>query len=222
MRFLGLEVLLDLGLDGVDCALDFASADFGLVVLGVDGHAGQQLLHEADEDVVVGVLVLDVLDGREQEVVLAGLELDLVDDLDEDGVDVVPDGLEGLPDVLLEFGEGEHQLALGLGDGGLDFLDVEGEGRESFEVLLGVADDELERTDLVVAVLLVVADAADHALLDALGLQAHHVEHLAHVAAALRALGVPELLARHTPDKDLLYQLIDHDRPKSTFVLSII
>ena len=203
--FLGLEVLLDLGLDGVDCALDLAPADFCLVVLGVDGHTCQQFLHEADEDVIVGLLVLDVLDGREEQVVLASLKLDLVDDFDEDGVDVVPDGFEGLLDVLLEVVEGEHQLALGLCDGGLDLLDVEGEGRESFEVLLGVADDDFEGTDLVVAVLLVVADAADHALLDALGLQADDVEHLADVAAALRALGVSELLARHTALRKIYY-----------------
>lgn len=50
----------------------------------------------------------------------------------------------------------------------------------------------------MVAVLLVVADATDHALLDALGLQADDVEHFADVAAALRALGITELLVRHT------------------------
>lgn len=197
MGFLGLEVLLNLALDGVDCVLNLASADISLVVFRIDGHSSEQLLHETDKHIVIGFLVLDVLNGREQLVILASLELNLVEYLNEDGVDIIPDAFQRLLDVLLEVIEGQHQLAPGFSDGGLDLLDIERERRQSFEVLLGVADDELERPYLMVAMLLVVADAADHALLNALGLKADDVQDLADVAAALRALGVMELLTGH-------------------------
>jgi hypothetical protein len=54
----------------------------------------------------------------------------------------------------------------------------------------------------VVAMVLVVADAADDCLLDALGLEADQVEDFPHVALALRALGIVELF-RHC-DKILI------------------
>jgi len=65
------------------------------------------------------------------------------------------------------------------------------------EVLEGVVDDEFEGSDLVAAVALVIADAADHALVDTLRLEADQVQHLSHVALTLRALRVFELFARH-------------------------
>lgn len=62
----------------------------------------------------------------------------------------------------------------------------------------------------MVAVLLVVADATDHALLDALGLQADDVEHLADVASALRALGITKLLVRHTSRERFIISAHQH------------
>lgn len=196
--FLGLEILLDLALDGVDCMLDLASADLSLVVFRIDGHPCEQLLHEIDKHIVISFLVLDVLNGQKQLIILASLQFDLVEYLNEDGVDIISDAFQRLLDVLLKVIEGEHQLASGFSDGGLHLFDIKSERRQSFEVLLGVANDQLERAYLMVAMLLVVADAAYHALLNALGLKADHVQDLADVTAALRALGVSELLTGHS------------------------
>jgi hypothetical protein len=131
LALLGLQVLLHLGLDGVNRLLDLAAAHLRLLVLGLEGHAGQQLLHQTHEHVVVSLLVLQVLQRRQQLVVLARLQLDLVQHLDEDGVDAGADGLQRVPHVLFELPKGSHQFVSGVSDGGLEFFDVKGEGSES-------------------------------------------------------------------------------------------
>jgi hypothetical protein len=65
------------------------------------------------------------------------------------------------------------------------------------KVLEGVINDELERTDLVTAMALVVADTTNHAFVDALRFEADEVEHLSDVAFAFGALGVLELFTGH-------------------------
>ena len=127
-------------------------------------------------------------------IIFACFELNLINDSNEDGVDASSNGLQWFLDVSLELLEFFNEVASGLLDWPLDFFDVDGEGGESFEVLLGVVDDELEGFDLMGAMLLVVADAADDALLDALGLKADQVEGLPDMGASLGALGVLELL----------------------------
>lgn len=194
LGLLALESLLDFGLNGLNCMLDLAAAHLRLLFLGLKGHSREQLLHKADKDIIVGLLLLQVLQGREQLIVLSSLQLNLIEDLDEDSIDICANIFERFLHVLLKLAEGGHYLFARLADGGLQLLDVEREGGQRLEVLGGMADDQLQRTDLVGTVLLVVADAADHRLLDALGLEADQVQDLPHVAVALGAFGVVEVL----------------------------
>lgn len=45
----------------------------------------------------------------------------------------------------------------------------------------------------MIPMFLVIANAADNTLLDALGLKTDHVEHFSHMTLPLRALGIPKL-----------------------------
>jgi hypothetical protein len=67
-----------------------------------------------------------------------------------------------------------------------------------FEVFLGMIDHELEGTDLVVQMILVVADAADDAFLYALRFHTDQVEHLSRMDASLGAEGVLVFLGVHS------------------------
>lgn len=93
---LSLKVLLHLGLDIDDRLLDLTPTDLPLLVLRLHRDTSQQFLHEADEDIIIGLLILEVLESGKQKIVFASLEFDLVEHLDEDGVDAAADGLEGI------------------------------------------------------------------------------------------------------------------------------
>jgi hypothetical protein len=175
LSLLALESLLHLGLDGVNCMLDLAATHLRLLILGLQGHSRKQLLHKADKDIVIGLLLLQVLQGRQQLIVLASLQFNLVKDLDEDSTDTGANAFERLLHILLKLAKRGHHLIPCLPNGSLQFLHIEGEGGESLQVLGGIADDQLQRTDLMRTVLLVVADAADHRLLYALRLEADQV-----------------------------------------------
>jgi len=79
-----------------------------------------------------------------------------------------------------------------------EFIDVEVERCETVEVFLGVADDEFEGPDFMITVSLIIADSADDALVDALGLEANEVENLPGMEVSPGALRVVELVAAHT------------------------
>lgn len=175
LSLLALESLLHLGLNGVDCMLDLAATHLGLLILGLQGHSGQQLLHKAHKDIVISLLLLQVLQGRQQLIVLSCLELNLIQDFDEDSTDTGANGFQRFFYILLKLAKRCHHLIPCLSNRSLQFLHIESEGGQSLEVLGGIADDQLQRADLVRAVLLVVADAADHRLLYALGLETDQV-----------------------------------------------
>jgi len=117
-------------------------------------------------------------------------------DLKEDGLDAALNILDCLGDKLFKLAVLPQHLVLGLEDGLLHFADIEVEGSETIQVLLRIVDDQLQGPYFVVAVGLVVANAADNALVDALGLDADQVEHLTCMVVAFGAFGVVELV-RH-------------------------
>ena len=51
-------------------------------------------MHEAYKDIIICLFFLEVLDSGEQLVVLARLQLDLVEDFNEDGIDAGANGFE--------------------------------------------------------------------------------------------------------------------------------
>ena len=112
--------------------------------------------------------------------------------LDVDCVDAVLDGIDGALEVLFELFKPGHYFVLAVVQGFLDLGLVDLQGGQLFQVVLGVVDDHFQGFDFVRFVLLVVAEAANDALLDALGLDADQVERLANVVPALLTLGVLE------------------------------
>ncbi len=66
------------------------------------------------------------------------------------------------------------------------------------QILAGVVYDDLEGLDFVGFMVLIVADPTNHAVLDALGLDADQAERLSCVELSLLALRIFEGLARGT------------------------
>lgn len=80
------------------------------------------------------------------------------------------------------------------------------EGSQAVQILLRVADDQLERSDFVVTMGLVVAYPANDALLDALGFEADKIEDLSVVEVSPHTFRIVELVAAH--DSVCIYQTI--------------
>jgi hypothetical protein len=94
LGLLDLEVLLHFCLNRIYSRFYLAAADLSLLVFGLHGYSCQQFLHEAHKDIIICLFFLEVLEGREQLVVLARLELDLIEDFNEDGIDAGANGFE--------------------------------------------------------------------------------------------------------------------------------
>lgn len=96
-------------------------------------------------------------------------------------------------DLGLKKGKFFYEPCFGGFNGVFDFGGVDVHGSELFEVVFGVVDDDFEGFDLVIFVVLVVADAADDTVVDAVGFEADNVEDFSDMVAAFSAFGVPEM-----------------------------
>ena len=63
------------------------------------------------------------------------------------------------------------------------------------KVFFGLGDDHFKRFDFVIFMMFIKTDAANDAVVDTLGFEAHQVENLANMVSAFAAVWVFELLS---------------------------